>query len=768
MNDNGRRFNALFSLKTQLVLGAVVLLALTAGSISYSLLVHQKRILEREIEKTIVYQGRNIALGSQTALLRSDPEFELFPRVKRILSRSESITSVVITDSEGLIQGDEDLTNLSTHYNMDLSNHTSRQSSLLVEGELLYDASDSFFFRTPVKSLGKEIGHVHLRYSKIDLQLSTQRAITITLFCGAIAFSLGIVLALLLFRRISRPIDDLVRGAERIGSGDLDTRVTVHTRNEFGVLANSINEMAASISKAQTELVTKERMAKELEIARDIQSTLVPSESFKTEGFEISFYYKPALEVSGDYVDAFCIDERNIAMIMGDVSGKGVPGLVVMAMLKVMVRDLIYQGLSPKEVVRKLNISLAENLKPKMFVTLFIAYLNLDTSELTYSNAGHNPLMIYSSRDRKCTLHKLDGPPLGVFPDGPFSSLLSEYRLVIEPGDLAFQYTDGLSESANVDDEQFGLDNIQQFCERFAEHGAMACVQQAIVSEEAFRGGAPQQDDITLLALSCAQTTSDGDTTAASEPASLAGNLNMLVHSVDFDESTVRLDVVAPISDRQHDVLKRLVTFCHHNHFDNVSIRCEPSLLENMRSLLRDIPASDPLVTISELRREKQQKVDDALYRLRASGTDRTTTVEYAISLSDFQSALNRINLVLRIVGSSIPLDERCLTRLEFCVHELVANSVEHAAFTTHKPAIEIAFVVRKDAVDVTYRDNAEPFHPSNRLEVDISHKIMDGKKRGLGIHLIRQLTEELKHERENEWNNTTFRITRELELQEA
>jgi anti-sigma regulatory factor (Ser/Thr protein kinase) len=105
---------------------------------------------------------------------------------------------------------------------------------------------------------------------------------------------------------------------------------------------------------------------------------------------------------------------------------------------------------------------------------------------------------------------------------------------------------------------------------------------------------------------------------------------------------------------------------------------------------------------------------------------------------------------------------------MEFCVHELVANSVEHAAFTTHTPAIEIALVVRKDAVHVLYRDNAEPFHPSSRLEVDISGKIRDGEKRGYGIHLIHQFTEEFRHERENDWNSTTFRIRRELELQEA
>jgi len=105
MTDNPTRFNPFYSLKTQLILGAIVLLGLSVGSISYSLVVQQRRMLTNEIERTIVYQGRNIALSCQTALLRSDPELELFPQVRRILSQSENISLVVITDAKGLIQG---------------------------------------------------------------------------------------------------------------------------------------------------------------------------------------------------------------------------------------------------------------------------------------------------------------------------------------------------------------------------------------------------------------------------------------------------------------------------------------------------------------------------------------------------------------------------------------------------------------------------------------------------------------------------------------
>ena len=209
-----------------------------------------------------------------------------------------------------------------------------------------------------------------------------------------LAFGLGIILALLLFRRIADPVNTLVTGARRIGEGHLDTKIELRSKSELSVLADSFNDMATKIALTQEELISKERMEAELEIAHDIQSTLIPTESFKTEGFEIGFYYKAATQVGGDYVDVFPIDDRNIALVMADVAGKGVPGLVVMAMLKVMVRALVDKESSPKDIVLRLNSSLTDNLKPKMFVTFFIAYLNLDTAQLTYSNAGHNPLVI--------------------------------------------------------------------------------------------------------------------------------------------------------------------------------------------------------------------------------------------------------------------------------------------------------------------------------------------------------------------------------------
>ncbi|MDH3380703.1 MAG: HAMP domain-containing protein, partial [Gammaproteobacteria bacterium] len=283
MTTTPTKLNPWYSLKAQLILGAIVMLTITLGSISYFLLVHEKYVLIAEIEKTTIFQGRNIALGSEKALLRSDPEFELFPRVKRILSRSASITSVVITDADGVIHGDSELANISQPYQFDTSGFKAKSNPLLVADEALYDDKDSIVLRTPIRSLGKVIGHVHFGYSKRDLNRSISRAITITMICGMLAFGLGIILALLLFRRIADPVNTLVTGARRIGEGHLDTKIELRSKSELSVLADSFNDMATKIALTQEELISKERMEAELEIAHDIQSTLIPTESFKTE-----------------------------------------------------------------------------------------------------------------------------------------------------------------------------------------------------------------------------------------------------------------------------------------------------------------------------------------------------------------------------------------------------------------------------------------------------------------------------------------------------
>jgi sigma-B regulation protein RsbU (phosphoserine phosphatase) len=493
------------SLRTQLWLGTLLLMALTVSATSYLLVVNDKKKLTDDLEKTVVLQGRNIALSSQKALLHADPEIELYPLVTRILEDQPSVMSVTVTDANGVVQGDPQIANVGKPYRLVLTGHrpvvSSVGKSLRDEEELLVN-DDSYVFKTPVVSRDNAIGYVHLTYSKQELRDSIAGALRITISVSAAALFLGLILALFFFQRISRPMQAMMEGVATLAGGNLDAKIRMPGRNEFGVLANAFNEMAFRIAAAQQEHIVKERMDRELEIARDIQHTLLPEDVHAPKGYQIAYHYDSATEVGGDYLDVIPAGGSRVGLVMADVSGKGVPGLVVMAMVKVMVQNLIAKGTQPKDIVRKLNSALLGNIRRNMFVTFFVALLDSDTGEVVFSNAGHNPVLIYNGSGARAKLYKMDGPPMGSFPDHVFSGHLQEYRIAMAPGDLLLQYTDGLNESMNDHGERFRFDRILELANEHGGEGAESLIGQLVRAEAAFRGSAPQSDDLTLLAVS--------------------------------------------------------------------------------------------------------------------------------------------------------------------------------------------------------------------------------------------------------------------------
>ena len=196
---------------------------------------------------------------------------------------------------------------------------------------------------------------------------------------------------------------------------------------------------------------------------------------------------------------------------MADVSGKGVPGLVVMAMVKIVAQDLLAKGKPPVEIVRKLNTMLLGNIQRNMFVTFFIAILDSDTGAIVFSNAGHNPVVLFDHKTGKARFFKMDGPPMGVFPDEIFADHIREYRISLNPGDVLLQYTDGLNESVNERGVQFTLGRILDIVNDYGNAGAESLVGRLVRAEAAFRGSAPQFDDLTLLAVSLDAGRTSGD-----------------------------------------------------------------------------------------------------------------------------------------------------------------------------------------------------------------------------------------------------------------
>jgi len=495
------KINPFYSLRTQLCLGAIALLTVTVTSISYFLIDQQRRALTNEIQETVIIQGRNISLGSESALQRHDAESSLAPLVKSFLASASHIKSLVVTDADGIARGHSETGNLSKPYNANMSNLEPIQSDKLRPGETLHQSRNAFVFRTPVRDDGETIGYVHLSYSKKELNDAIHRAFTATLIVSAIALSIGLLLSLWFFRRISRPMGILISGVREIGDGRYSTRISCECKNEFRLLAESFNDMSEKIEDAQETLFNRHKVDQELEIAREIQAALIPRDVPEPDGFSVAVHYKAASQVGGDYLDVIPIDPNNIAIIMADVSGKGVPGLVVMAMLKIMVTTLVARRTPPASLIRQVNIEMKKTLKPNMFVTFFIGYLNSRNGRLVYSNAGHNPMVIYDPVKRRCEFHKMAGPPLGIFPPKQFDLEIEEYELHMTPGSLILQYTDGLNESMNSSGEQFTLDRIMSECRRNALSGPKTLMFCLVEAERKFRGAAAPADDIAVLAL---------------------------------------------------------------------------------------------------------------------------------------------------------------------------------------------------------------------------------------------------------------------------
>jgi len=243
------------------------------------------------------------------------------------------------------------------------------------------------------------------------------------------------------------------------------------------------------------------RMEGELNIGRDIQMSMLPRRfpAFPDrDDFVVYATVEPAREVGGDLYDFFLIDEHHLCFLVGDVSDKGVPAALFMAVTKTAIKSQALSDADTASILTHVNDELAESNESSMFVTLFVAILDTRTGKMTYTNAGHNPPYIKKADGSVITVDARHGPVAGAIEGIAFGSS----ELTLEPGDTAILYTDGVTEAMNVDYEQFTDPALEQLVEAATfdtPAEVLAEINEAVASH---RGDAEQSDDITALAMS--------------------------------------------------------------------------------------------------------------------------------------------------------------------------------------------------------------------------------------------------------------------------
>ena len=259
-------------------------------------------------------------------------------------------------------------------------------------------------------------------------------------------------------RTRSEMVAPIISNQEVIGVFDLESdELNAYDEHDLEVLMLLASQVAIIIEKVMLheQLIEKQRLETQLEIARQVQLELLPAKDPQLDRFDISAYNFPTEEVSGDYYDWVRIYDDQIGIVIADVSGKGVPAALLMAFLRASLRAASHIGYAPHISMSKVNDLLWESIERNQFVTAFYGILDATNRTLAYSNAGHNPPFLIDANG-EAHFEERGGVPLGMFRDSRYY----EYFAPIEPGQIFVLYTDGVTEAMNSEGEEYGRDRL--------------------------------------------------------------------------------------------------------------------------------------------------------------------------------------------------------------------------------------------------------------------------------------------------------------------
>jgi serine phosphatase RsbU (regulator of sigma subunit) len=317
----------------------------------------------------------------------------------------------------------------------------------------------------------------------------------------------ALVIGFALARQITGAVHDLFEGTEHLRNRDFTYHIPVRARDQLGELADSFNVMTGEITTLIRENAEKARMEQEMLAAREIQRRLLPSGPMSVPGVGITAFCEPAREVAGDYFDFIAISPTKLGVLIADVSGKGLPAGLYMAQLKVIAQSLARTELSPRQFLKAVNRVVADNIDSKSFITMSYGVMDLEKMEMSFARAGHCPLIRVPGAApaglRKAELISPDGLVLGLkLDDGAmFDGMIEEVTVPLAPGDLIVFYTDGISETMNMEFDCYGETRLAKVLEQYA-HLPFEPLRSFIFADlRAFAGQADQHDDMTMILL---------------------------------------------------------------------------------------------------------------------------------------------------------------------------------------------------------------------------------------------------------------------------
>ena len=439
-------------------------------------------------------------------LIDCDGTYLVHPEQERILQKNifdytkndpDSLSTNLVRE---MVAGEKDLIAKSEKRedpDLDVEEYTS----------IVFDGRSSYMFYAPIKYTDWSLG---LSVPALGINLIGAIVGGLLLFLIAIGLLVVFLVCHFTIRRITKPLKQLAASADEVAKGNFSTPLpTVKHNDEICLLRNSFDDMQHSLVKYVDELksttASKAAIENELQVAHNIQMGMLPKvfpPYPDRDDIDIFGMLSPAREVGGDLFD-FYIRDNHLFFCIGDVSGKGVPASLFMAVTRSLFRNISAHSSDPGQIITALNEALVDGNESCMFVTLFVGVIDMESGRIRYSNAGHDqPLLI----GRGISLLPCDANvPLGVMPEWAFTVQES----VVDPGTTIFLYTDGITEAENNQYDQFGIQRVEQTARLMQAEDISKphdIVKRMAEAVHAFVGEAHQSDDLTMLAIKYMKT----------------------------------------------------------------------------------------------------------------------------------------------------------------------------------------------------------------------------------------------------------------------
>lgn len=349
--------------------------------------------------------------------------------------------------------------------------------------------------KTESTSLLYEISYDTLNQRIYDTTLST-------VFLTVAYIFLGILIAFLFASRIVQPIKKLTVSALNISKGRFGQVININSKDEVGTLAKSFNKMSLELKAATDQLVQKERLAKEIELASKIQDEFLPKQIPSIGNLEIHAAVIPADAVGGDCYDFIELPDDKLLFYIGDVTGHGVSAGLITAIANSLIYSLSFttEGNDPREISLALNKVLRAKTRPDMFITIFIAIWDAKTNMLTYTPCGHEPTYVFKKDADVVQMLKKEGIALGMVDH--VDKMLKKESIRIDSGDVIIQYTDGIPEAWNSEKQMYGFQRLEESMKKHIHKATAKEIYDGILEDVyKFMAGYPQADDVTLVVM---------------------------------------------------------------------------------------------------------------------------------------------------------------------------------------------------------------------------------------------------------------------------